>query len=200
VRQKFRILSSSANFLWNFASTEKVAESYLELSQGETAAGTDTAVVLDGRASHNGSELVDGSGSKGSGLGLAGSASPRLLAGLYHTSQYFKLMMEFFRDSIVFSRRGIAIPGRSGFEPGAANPCGSLYEGSVAGVLDLVGFHRWWCSRLLTSFWLCLIACGKSSQRMSLTAMMSIALGAPVHTIVSACDQTCSDCRWSVGS
>lgn len=119
-----------------------MAESYLELSQGETAAGTDTAVVLDGRASHNGSELVDGSGSKGSGLGLAGSASPRLLAGLYHTSQNFNLMMEFFRDGMFLSRRGIAIPGRSGFEPGAANPCGSLYEGSVAGVLAIVGFHR----------------------------------------------------------
>lgn len=84
------------DILWNFASTQEMAESYLELSQGETAAGTDTTVVLDGRASHNGSELVDRSGSKGSGLGLAGSASPRLLAGLYHKSQYLKLMMEFF--------------------------------------------------------------------------------------------------------
>lgn len=57
--------------------------SYLELSQGETAAGADSSVVLDGRASYNRSELVDGTGSQGSSLGLASSASPRLLAGLF---------------------------------------------------------------------------------------------------------------------
>lgn len=61
--------------------------SYLELSQGETTAGADTAVVLKGRASHNRSELVDRSGSEGSSLGLTSCASPRLLAGLLH-SQY----------------------------------------------------------------------------------------------------------------
>ena len=61
----------------------KNQESYLELSQGETAAGADTTVVLDGRASHNRSELVDRSGSEGSSLGLTSSASPRLLAGLF---------------------------------------------------------------------------------------------------------------------
>lgn len=66
-----------------FFSTEIHRESYLELSQGETTAGADTTVVLDGRASHNGSELVDGSGSEGSSLGLAGCASSRLLTGLF---------------------------------------------------------------------------------------------------------------------
>lgn len=56
---------------------------YLQLSQGETTAGTDTAVVLDGRASHNGSQLVDGTGSDGGSLGLAGIPAGDLLAGLY---------------------------------------------------------------------------------------------------------------------
>jgi hypothetical protein len=55
---------------------------YLQLSQGETTAGTDTAVVLDGRASDNGSELVDGTGSDGGSLGLAGISAGDLLAGL----------------------------------------------------------------------------------------------------------------------
>lgn len=56
---------------------------YLQLSQGETTTGTDTAVVLDGRASHNGSELVDGAGSDGGSLGLTGISAGDLLAGLY---------------------------------------------------------------------------------------------------------------------
>lgn len=56
--------------------------SYLQLSQGETTAGTDTAVVLDGRASHNGSEPVDGAGSDGGSLGLTGIPARDLLAGL----------------------------------------------------------------------------------------------------------------------
>lgn len=58
-------------------------QSYLELSQGETTTGADAAVVLDGRASHNRSELVDGTRSDGSSLGLASVASRDLLAGLY---------------------------------------------------------------------------------------------------------------------
>lgn len=45
--------------------------SYLELSEGETTAGTDPTVVLDGRASHDGLQLVDGAGGDKSGLGLA---------------------------------------------------------------------------------------------------------------------------------
>lgn len=55
---------------------------YLQLSQGETTAGTDTAVVLDGRASDNGSEPVDGTGSDGGSLGLAGIPARDLLARL----------------------------------------------------------------------------------------------------------------------
>lgn len=56
---------------------------YLQLSQGEATAGTDTAVVLDSRASHDGPELVDRARGQGSSLGLTGGPSRRLLAGLY---------------------------------------------------------------------------------------------------------------------
>ena len=56
---------------------------YLQLSQGETTAGTDTAVVLDGGASHNGTQLVDGTGSDGSGLSETVFTSAVLTTGLY---------------------------------------------------------------------------------------------------------------------
>lgn len=56
---------------------------YLQLSQGETTAGADAAVVLDGRASHDRAKSVDGTGSDGSSLGLAGVTSRDLLAGLF---------------------------------------------------------------------------------------------------------------------
>lgn len=71
---------------------------YLQLSQGETTAGTDTAVVLDGRASHNGPELVDGAGSDGSSLGLASIPAGDLLAGLY-------LVRLVSSSSIIFAAR-----------------------------------------------------------------------------------------------
>lgn len=61
---------------------------YLQLSQSEATAGTDTAVVLDGRASHDRSELVDGTGRDGGGLSLASNASRGLLAGLYSTNKF----------------------------------------------------------------------------------------------------------------
>lgn len=55
---------------------------YLELSQGETTAGTDTAVVLDGRASHNGTQLVNRAGSNGSSLSETVLTTTVLTAGL----------------------------------------------------------------------------------------------------------------------
>lgn len=70
--------------------------------------------------------------------------------------------------SIFFLRVVDRIPGQSGCEPGAANPCGNLWEGSVA-VHD--NSHRRLevlmgeCSRLLMIVWLCLIAwMGKKGQ------------------------------------
>jgi hypothetical protein len=51
------------------------SDSYLQLSKGETTASADAAVVLDGRASHDGAELVDGTGCEGGGLGLASHTS-----------------------------------------------------------------------------------------------------------------------------
>lgn len=56
--------------------------SYLQLSQGETTASTNTAVVLDGGAAHNGTQLVDGTGSDGSGLGDTVLTSAVLTTGL----------------------------------------------------------------------------------------------------------------------
>ena len=56
---------------------------YLELSKSESTAGTDTAVVLDSRAVHNGAQLVNRTGSNSSGLGAAGLTTTQLAAGLY---------------------------------------------------------------------------------------------------------------------
>lgn len=56
--------------------------SYLELSQGETPAGAHLAVILDGRTSYNGAQLVDWPRSQSGGLGLTGNPSGGLLSGL----------------------------------------------------------------------------------------------------------------------
>jgi hypothetical protein len=55
---------------------------YLELSEGETTTGTDTAVVLDGGAPDNGTQLVNRTGSNGSRLSDAGLTTTELPAGL----------------------------------------------------------------------------------------------------------------------
>lgn len=55
---------------------------YLQLSEGETTASTNTAVVLDGRAPDNGTQLVDGARSNGGGLGDTGLTTAVLAAGL----------------------------------------------------------------------------------------------------------------------
>lgn len=55
---------------------------YLQLSQSETTSSTNTAVVLDGRASDDGSQLVDGSGSDGSSLSTTQRATADLLGRL----------------------------------------------------------------------------------------------------------------------
>ena len=52
-----------------------IDSSYLQLSESEATAGAHTAVVLDGRASDNGLELVDGAGGDGGSLGLTSGAS-----------------------------------------------------------------------------------------------------------------------------
>lgn len=56
--------------------------SYLELSEGETTASTDLAVVLDGRASDDRAKLVDGAGGSGGSLGLTSDSAGSLLASL----------------------------------------------------------------------------------------------------------------------
>jgi hypothetical protein len=54
----------------------------LQLSEGETTASTNTAIVLDGGAANDGAELVDGLRSDTGGLLLARVATAGLLAGL----------------------------------------------------------------------------------------------------------------------
>lgn len=124
---------------------------YLQLSQSEATASTDPAVVLDGRASHNRSELVDRTGCKGGSLSLASHASRGLLAGLYcrlhvrFNSHRFPgpssvaqsttplLLFRGRRNSGLGSGCPLrSIPGRSGIEPDVASPFGSLVAISVS--------------------------------------------------------------------
>ena len=57
--------------------------SYLQLNQGETTTSTNFAVILDGRASDDRPQLVDGTGSDGSSLGLSDGTTTDLLRGLF---------------------------------------------------------------------------------------------------------------------
>lgn len=57
--------------------------SYLQLNQGETTTSTDFAVILDGRASDDRPQLVDGTGSDGSSLGLSDGTTVDLLRRLF---------------------------------------------------------------------------------------------------------------------
>jgi hypothetical protein len=54
----------------------------LQLLKGETTAGTDTTIVLDGGASDDGAKEVDGTGSNGGGLGDTGLATTKFTTGL----------------------------------------------------------------------------------------------------------------------
>ena len=58
-------------------------QNYLQLSPGETTTRPDTTVVLDGRASHNGTQLVNRTGSDGGGLSETGITSAVLATGLF---------------------------------------------------------------------------------------------------------------------
>lgn len=59
--------------------------SLLQLLEGETAASSRAAVVFDGRASHNGTKLVDWARSNSSGLGQTGLTTAVLASGLYNS-------------------------------------------------------------------------------------------------------------------
>lgn len=126
---------------------------YLELGEGETPTSADLAVVLNGRASHNRSQPVDGAWGDSSGLGLTSGAPRRLLPGLFPQSMPGS-------GRWILSRSCVRIPGRSGCGPVAASPCGSLQvqvsrcPTSRRPSANICGN----CSRLFTSFWLCLIA------------------------------------------
>lgn len=92
---------------------------YLQLSQSEATAGTDTAVVLDGRASHDRSELVDGTGRDGGGLSLASNASRGLLAGLYSTKKFTcqtQSVKKAQSSLSLLTRRNVFLPPSSSFK------------------------------------------------------------------------------------
>lgn len=55
---------------------------YLEFLEGEATASSNAAVVLDGRASHDGPQLVNRARSDSSGLGKTGLTTTVLPAGL----------------------------------------------------------------------------------------------------------------------
>jgi hypothetical protein len=76
-------------------------KSYLELGEGETTTGADPAVVPNGRASHDGAQLVDGTRSEGSSLGLTSSASPRLSAGLFEQTKVNIPMFQIVRMTLL---------------------------------------------------------------------------------------------------
>lgn len=79
--------------------------SYLELGQGETPAGAHLAVILDGRASDNGAQLVDGSRSQSGRLSLTGNTTRSLLSGLLDQNVLTAAeIVSLFKRSGVFSR------------------------------------------------------------------------------------------------
>lgn len=83
---------------------------YLQLSEGETTASTNTAVVLDGRAPDNGTQLVDGARSNGGGLGDTGLTTAVLAAGLFvekkaHVSRPSPVEQKFSHSKPVGRRR-----------------------------------------------------------------------------------------------
>ena len=119
------------------------ATAYLELLNGETAAGPGTAVVLDGRASDDGTEEVDRTRGDGSSLGPTSVPTPDLATGLYfhnvricwqsletHVAPISRVEKK--EKNIDFEQgsgflENFIVPDRSGFEPGAASPFGDLY-------------------------------------------------------------------------
>lgn len=108
-------------------------EMYLELSQGETPTSADLAVVLDGRASDNGSQEVDGARGNLGGLGATSDTARSLLAGLYSICQNqipskFLIVVLLRRVEDSFPPPELGVPGRSGSEPDVANPCGNLHS------------------------------------------------------------------------
>lgn len=121
---------------------------YLQLSEGETTASTNTAVVLDGRAPDNGTQLVDGARSNGGGLSDTGLTTAVLAAGLKNSRKRMlvdpsSVEQKVFPFNAGRSRKNRSarerkrffggwnrkvVPGRSAHAHDAANPCGSLLK------------------------------------------------------------------------
>jgi hypothetical protein len=133
----------------------------LQLSEGETTAGPDAAVVLDGRASHNGAEEVDGAGGNLRGLGNTGVASGLLLARLSSVN---------IRDTGATALSGVRgeLPGRSARgrsvawggqrnsqrQMGARRGCSQSRNRSASGRATYQSLWKWF----FWICWLCLMA------------------------------------------
>lgn len=137
----------------------RAGEPYLKLSQGETPAGADLAVVLDSRASDNGTQLVDGARSQSSSLGLTSNTARGLLSGLFMKSQHHHYIFTATIRRLV--RLDIAYLVEVGANPSLpvlAEVCWRICQSNVVVAIVVSRCNGVGCSRLLTIFWLCLIA------------------------------------------
>jgi hypothetical protein len=129
-----RELAGDTSFLF-FVSTVLLSDSkvsYLQFGEGETTSSSNTAVVLDGRASDDGSQLVDWSWRDGCSLCDTGVTTSQLAAGLQN--------VRFPSPSFICIVRS-GLPGRSERGLVAANPCGNLtpYQHFIYGIWSRIG-------------------------------------------------------------
>jgi hypothetical protein len=136
------------------------------------------------RASHNGAELIDGTGSDGGSLCKTGLTTTVLAAGLKFErkksfSVLYSLRLTLTTDSVRIRREwkaGEEVPGQSGREHAVASPCGSLSRTVSNLFIPQRCFaacefieRRVQNSRFFGMVWLCLIA-----YRHRITASVSI--------------------------
>lgn len=96
---------------------------YLQLGKCEATTGAHTTVVLDGRAAHHRSQLIDRARSDLCGLLVAGLTA----------AQFAARLGGFGSDHLACTTGATALravrgdlPGQSALGPGVASPCGSL--------------------------------------------------------------------------
>jgi hypothetical protein len=119
--------------------------SYLQFGEGETTSSSNTAVILDGRASDDRSQLVNWSWRDGCSLCDTGVTTSQLAAGLQNVRTLSTA------SSVLC---GAVLPGRSERGLVAANPCGNLLKISIL----FAPYDGELSIRLCGICWLCLIA------------------------------------------
>ena len=162
---------------------------YLQLIESEATALPDAAVVLDGRASHDGAELVDGTGGDGGGLGPARFPATGLRAGLDTRVRSQQVPKQKFRPNDLGGKMlSSRIWGFSYLVEVGADPTlpvlAEIYPPeSVIAKPQKKTRPRWRRGeniRLLMSFWLCLIVC--TSRRNQWSVAMSNSEG-EIHSV-----------------